>query len=170
MLNVLVGKRVRLDILLQSELPFVTAIPGQIEQVLLNLAANARDAMPEGGRLSVETRAIDLDVPGGEVPPGHYVQLSVSDTGCGFDDETRQRMFEPFYTTKEHGTGLGLATVHEIVAGSGGHIVADSTLGQGTTFKVYWPALPADTEHGTCNANIDTLVQVLPGERDAVRR
>ncbi len=170
MLNVVVGKRVRLEIMLQSDLPLITAVPGQLEQVLLNLAANARDAMPDGGRLAVETRAVDLDVPGGDVPPGHYVLLSVSDTGCGFDEETRQRMFEPFYTTKEHGTGLGLATVREIVLGGGGRIVADSAIGQGTTFKIYWPALPGDTEHGTRGAHSDTLIQVLPGERGAVHR
>jgi signal transduction histidine kinase len=107
---------------------------------------------------------------GDEVPPGHYVLLSVSDTGCGFDEETRQRMFEPFYTTKQHGTGLGLATVHEIVQAGNGRIVADSAIGQGATFKIYWPALPADTEHGTGSAHSDTLIHVLPSERDAVHR
>jgi signal transduction histidine kinase len=167
-LNVLVGKRVRVEMELQGDLPLVEAVPGQVEQVLLNLAANSRDAMPQGGRLAIETRAVDLMVPPGDMPPGHYVMLSVTDTGCGMDDETKQRMFEPFYTTKEKGTGLGLSTVQELVSGVGGAVVADSTVGQGTNFKVYWPALAAGAERET-RAERDTLCHATRGERDTLR-
>jgi signal transduction histidine kinase len=165
-LNLLLGKRVRLEIVLQGELPLVQAVPGQVEQVLLNLATNSRDAMPSGGRLLIETMTTEVNVPS-RLPPGSYVVLSVTDTGCGLNDEIRQRMFEPYYTTKEKGTGLGLPTVQEIATRGGGAVVADSMLGQGTTFKVYWPALP---EHATLmsDAERETVVNMARGKHDTV--
>jgi two-component system cell cycle sensor histidine kinase/response regulator CckA len=133
----------------------VCADPGQIEQVILNLALNARDAMPRGGTLSLRTCPVELTQEDGlrmfgcPIPRGGYVQLRVEDTGAGMDAHTMERIFEPFFTTKElgKGTGLGLATVYGIVKQSGGYIRATSTVGQGSTFEVYLPVVggaPAD--------------------------
>ncbi len=124
----------------------VKADMGQMEQVLMNLAINARDAMPEGGRLEVETRNLELgpadDPPLDGMLPGRYVMLGVSDTGSGMDDETRFHLFEPFFTTKDQGkgTGLGLATVYGIINQSGGHLSVETQPSRGSTFRIFLPA------------------------------
>ena len=145
MLGKLIGEGIELVNLPGGELGSVEADPIQIEQVLMNLAINARDAMPQGGKIVVETANVDIDeTNAGQHPsmrPGRYVMLSVSDTGTGMDSETQSRIFEPFFTTKPfgQGTGLGLSTVFSIVEQSGGAISVHSQPGAGTTFKIYFP-------------------------------
>ena len=147
-MEMLLGRTIGENIILEMELSAtgrVTADPGQIEQVILNLAVNARDAMPNGGHLMIETEDAELDAAyvaqhrGGTV--GKHVMIAVSDTGTGMDDETRAHLFEPFFTTKPAGggTGLGLATVYGIVKQSGGSICVYSEPGRGSTFKIYLP-------------------------------
>jgi PAS domain S-box-containing protein len=149
MLQRLVGEDVTLSVQQTTRPAFIKADRGQVEQVLMNLAANARDAMPHGGSLAVETAVVDLDAADASVhqamSPGRYVMIAVSDNGAGMTDEVKVHLFEPFFTTKEgKGTGLGLATVYGIVRQSGGHIRVSSEVGLGTTFKVYFPCADDD--------------------------
>jgi CheY-like chemotaxis protein len=142
MLTRVIGEDIRLQCNYTERLPPVQADPGMIEQLLMNLVVNARDAMRSGGRLTIATRETVADR---KAPTGNCVCLSVSDTGCGIAPEHLPRIFEPFFTTKEvgKGTGLGLATVHGIVQQHGGWIDVESELGKGTTFHIYLPASPA---------------------------
>jgi CheY-like chemotaxis protein len=139
----LLGQNVRLDLLLDPELYRVKADPAQLDQVLTNLIVNARDAMPNGGSLSVASANVVLhtrQTPGdADLPPGRYACLTVTDTGTGMDGPTLARAFEPFFTTKPSGSGLGLPTAYGIVKQSGGHIDVESRLGVGTTFRILLP-------------------------------
>jgi CheY-like chemotaxis protein len=148
MLRRLIGEHIEIVTDLEFGLAQVKADPGQVNQALMNLAVNARDAMPRGGKLTIRTASATLDendvqaCP--EVKPGEYARLSVADTGCGMDPETMAHIFEPFFTTKEEGkgTGLGLAMVYGFVKQSGGHITVQSEVDRGTTFDIFLPTIP----------------------------
>jgi CheY-like chemotaxis protein len=154
MLRPLLGEDIRLETQLSVGLGGVEADYGQLEQVVMNLALNARDAMRSGGRLTIET--LDVNLPEGyayrqvgiDIPAGQYVMLTVSDTGHGMSTEVKARLFEPFFTTKPttQNTGLGLATVYGIVVQSGGYIWVDSEAGKGTAFKICFPRVDPEAE------------------------
>jgi two-component system cell cycle sensor histidine kinase/response regulator CckA len=152
LLRRLIGEDIDLIVTRPAELGPVKIDPGQFEQVVLNLAVNARDAMPAGGTLRLDLSAAELDAQhardGATIVPGRYVLLSVSDTGCGMTPQVRARIFEPFYTTKERGrgSGLGLSTVYGIVKQSDGYVWAESEPGQGTTFSIYLPCVDEPVE------------------------
>ena len=145
MLQRTIGEDIRLELVRRGEVGTVRADRAQMEQVLVNLALNARDAMPTGGTLRIETHSVTLDegrvAPHEGPSPGPYVMLSVADTGCGMDDQTLKRAFEPFFTTKQvgQGTGLGLSTVYGLVKQHGGLVEVDSRPGEGTTVRIYLP-------------------------------
>jgi len=166
----LVGEDVEQYVILEPNLNRVRADPSQIEQVILNLVINARDAMPEGGKLSISTENQFLDESYCQlhagVTPGEYVLLSFSDTGVGMPEGVIEHIFEPFYTTKTDGTGLGLSTVYGIVKQLGGHMFAYSEVGLGTTFKIYLPALKAETED--LQSSIPLSKQAMPRGEETI--
>ncbi len=164
-----IPKTINIDVHLKGNLESIKADPSQISQVLMNLGVNARDAMPDGGTLSIETASVELDEKHCsahlEAKPGRYVLLTVSDTGKGMDSETLSHIFDPFFTTKEtgKGTGLGLATVYGIVKQYGGHITCYSESGLGTTFKIYFPAIQAKLD-----LKLETSEMAIPGGMETV--
>lgn len=184
MLLHLIGEDIEMSIHLDPGAGQVSADRGQIEQVVMNLVVNARDAMPKGGRLVIETANVELDQTYAEghaaqIAAGSYVMLAVMDHGIGMDAETQSRIFEPFFTTKEQGkgTGLGLATVYGIVKQSGGFIWVYSEPGKGSTFKVYLPrvyakpspaARPGSTEIVSRGSETIMLVEDASALREAI--
>jgi PAS domain S-box-containing protein len=180
MLQRLIGEDIELNAVTPAGLGLIHADPGQIEQIIMNLAVNARDAMPDGGKLILETANVELDANYAQahsiVAPGPYVSISISDTGTGMDEATKGRIFEPFFTTKGKGkgTGLGLCTVYGIVQQSSGHIWVYSEPGQGATFKIYFPRIEGKTSAPVYEAKLNpdclgTETILIAEDEDAVR-
>ena len=176
MLRRVLGEDVEVASIIDGPLGQVKIDPVQVQQVLMNLVVNARDAMPHGGKLTLELRNTYLDArsaPHYDIPTGHYVALAVTDNGVGMDEDVKQRVFEPFFTTKgaTHGTGLGLSTVYGIVKQSGGHIWLYSELGAGTTFKIFFPRVdqavddPLETTDATLPGGTETVLVVEDDDR-----
>jgi PAS domain S-box-containing protein len=176
MLRRLIGENIDCSIFESADLASVRADPGQIEQVIMNLVINSRDAMPTGGKLTIETSNVDLeesysDGHTASMPPGRYVMLSITDNGCGMTEETKRHVFEPFFTTKAKGkgTGLGLSTCYGIVKQSGGYIWGYSEFGLGTAFKVYLPrvdAQPGDVRVQSSSVKLNGTETILLVEDD----
>ncbi|HEY3204789.1 MAG TPA: PAS domain S-box protein [Thermoanaerobaculia bacterium] len=181
MLARLIGENISLVTQLDPSLGSVRADPGQLEQVIVNLVVNARDAMPDGGTLTIRTQNADVEASAARehqgADPGRYVAIAVADTGVGIDTDTQRHIFEPFFTTKDkpHGTGLGLATVYGIVSQSGGHILVDSEPGRGAVFTIYLPrvdslaATPAEPVLVPAAAGRGSETILLVEDEDAVR-
>src|SRR6202035_2742906 len=163
MVRRLVGEDIDLVTILDPALGQVKTDLGQMEQVLLNLVVNARDAMPQGGKITIETTNVVLDETycrsHPEIEPGRYIMLAVSDNGCGMDEQTKAHIFEPFFTTKEpgKGTGLGLAMIHGFIKQSGGHVTVFSEPGVGSTFKLYLPEVEAVRSLGKSHPGIEKM-------------
>jgi PAS domain S-box-containing protein len=181
MLARLIGEDVEMQFELSGHPRTIRVDPGQLHQVIVNLVVNARDAMPQGGRVRVCTNLVDVHNPlrwdHSEVPPGRYVELAVRDSGCGMTDDVKAHLFEPFFTTKEvgKGTGLGLSTVYGIIKQASGHIRVESTLGEGSIFRIYLPCVGQNpgpdsetVDGGTAPANGKEIVLVVEDE-DSVR-
>jgi signal transduction histidine kinase len=169
MLRRIIGEDIAMTVNARAAHPFVRVDPGQVEQVVMNLVVNARDAMPKGGRLIVETSDATLDTAAvtdmPDAPPGEYVMLTVADTGTGMTPEVRARIFEPYFTTKEvgKGTGLGLSTAYGIISQSDGHIALSSEPGLGTTFRIYLPRCEAPQPTAA-----DAIAESMPGGTEHV--
>jgi signal transduction histidine kinase/CheY-like chemotaxis protein len=169
MLRRIIGEDIAMTVNARAAHPFVRVDPGQVEQVVMNLVVNARDAMPKGGRLIVETSDATLDTAAvtdmPDAPPGEYVMLTVADTGIGMTPEVRARIFEPYFTTKEvgKGTGLGLSTAYGIISQSDGHIALSSEPGLGTTFRIYLPRCEAPQPTAA-----DAIAESMPGGTEHV--
>jgi signal transduction histidine kinase len=180
MLRRIIGEDIVLETNLSQSLPRVKVDPSHMDQVIMNLAINSRDAMPNGGNLTIETAEVELEKDDHSrhtgVAPGHYVMLAVSDTGIGMDEATRARAFEPFFTTKDKGkgTGLGLSIVYGIVKQNGGEVLVNSEPGEGTVFRIYLPASqaeaePLDGDDGTVEMGAVHETVLLVEDEDQVR-